>query len=75
MMTDNEAERYRLRYDLLEGYYLADAYFGGDAEARDQVLTLIDKALLSGKPAAMQKALSRVTVAMLGPTEGGGLSG
>jgi hypothetical protein len=59
-----EAERHRLRYALLEAYYVTDAYFAGDVEAGDEILTLIDDALRSENLVAMREALSLVTDAM-----------
>jgi hypothetical protein len=58
-----EAERHRLRYALLESYYVMDAYFAGDREAGGEILTLIDDALCSENLTAMQEALPLVTAA------------
>lgn len=52
-----EAERHRLRYALLEAYYVVDGYFAGDREASGEILALIDDALCSENLAAMREAL------------------
>jgi hypothetical protein len=57
-------DRRELRYGLLEGYYLADAFFAGSDEG-DGILELIDDALCSDDPAAMREALPLVAAAML----------
>jgi hypothetical protein len=64
-----EAERHRLRYALLESYYVMDAYFACDREAGGEILTLIDDALRSENLTAMQEALPLVTAAALPLTE------
>jgi hypothetical protein len=64
-----EAERHRLRYALLESYYVMDAHFAGDREAGGEILALIDDALCSENLTAMREALPLVTEAALPPTE------
>jgi hypothetical protein len=55
-----EAERHRLRYALLEAYYVVDGYFAGDREAGGEILALIDDALRSEILPAMEEALPLV---------------